>query len=154
MSGGRTTGEKLKDAMERAGVSQHQLARLANVAQSNVSKYLHGKQEPNDATLKRLADALHLPVEKLKGTTKKDVRLSTKLSEAIVRIIGLDCVEVQLDKNKNYMLVLNVPKDKPMYDFIGKVARAKRFYKTQAIDEDMYLDLISGLVYKYECKGV
>ena len=72
MSGGRTTGEKLKDAMARAGVSQHQLARLANVSQSNVSKYYNSLQDQPYETVVNLYDTIPADIAEKLGIEPKE----------------------------------------------------------------------------------
>lgn len=148
----RTTAEKLRAAIEQSGITQHELARRSGVGQEGISRYVCGKREPSDDTLFRLADALHIPAEALRGVRKKDPRVGTRIAEAVVRLVDLDCTEVRLDKNGDYMIVFHVGPNTHMQEFLKKVARARRIYDTAAIDEDMYLDLVSGLTYKYNIK--
>lgn len=68
----RTTAEKLRAAIEQSGITQHELARRSGVGQDGISRYVCGKREPSDETLFRLADALHIPAEALRGVRKKD----------------------------------------------------------------------------------
>lgn len=56
----------LKDARERAGFTQDQLADAADVPQSVISRLENGKSEhPAFSTVVNLAKALSLPVEAL-----------------------------------------------------------------------------------------
>jgi uncharacterized protein len=52
-----SAGELLRDARQRAGLSQVQVARRAGVTQSVVSAYESGAREPSLATLRRLVAA-------------------------------------------------------------------------------------------------
>ena len=52
-----SAGTILREARERAGLTQVELARRADVAQSMISAYEHGRREPAYATLDRLLRA-------------------------------------------------------------------------------------------------
>lgn len=58
-------GAALQQEMERAGLSQGQLAKRSNVKQQNISRYVSGAAEPGIETVKALADALGVPVSTL-----------------------------------------------------------------------------------------
>lgn len=49
---------KLKEAREKAGISQRQLAITANLPQPRVCRYESGKEIPTMPTLKKMADVL------------------------------------------------------------------------------------------------
>lgn len=66
MRGARTPfADRLAHLLRRTGHSQADLARLADVDQSSISRYLRGDCEPNLRQLRSLARALRVPVTAL-----------------------------------------------------------------------------------------
>jgi transcriptional regulator with XRE-family HTH domain len=62
----RTFAGRLKESLKRSGTSQAGLARLAEVDQSSISRYLRGQCEPNLRQFRAIAIALGLkPAELL-----------------------------------------------------------------------------------------
>jgi transcriptional regulator with XRE-family HTH domain len=58
--------EKLKRARKKAGLSQDRLARKADVAYNTVVKIESGENKnPTIETLRKLAKALNMPIDKL-----------------------------------------------------------------------------------------
>ncbi|HVA42482.1 MAG TPA: helix-turn-helix transcriptional regulator [Acidimicrobiales bacterium] len=57
------TGELLRSARRRAGLTQSELATRTGIAQSVISAYESGRREPSVAALRRLATALGTRVE-------------------------------------------------------------------------------------------
>jgi uncharacterized protein len=53
----RTAGSVIRDARQRAGLSQSELARRAGVAQSVISAYESGRREPGITMLTKLVEA-------------------------------------------------------------------------------------------------
>jgi transcriptional regulator with XRE-family HTH domain len=62
-----TTGEKLRAAREAAGLTQEQLASRARCTQPTISALERGHYEPSLPVLRRLAQALGVPVSALIG---------------------------------------------------------------------------------------
>ncbi|MEX1142469.1 MAG: helix-turn-helix transcriptional regulator [Thermoleophilaceae bacterium] len=61
-------GENLRDARERAGVSQAALARAAQVSPSEISRLEGGQREPLLTTIVLLARALEIePIDLMRG---------------------------------------------------------------------------------------
>lgn len=58
---------RLREIREERGMSQSELARLSNVHRVSICRYEHGTKKPNIDSLKRLADALDVPVDDLLG---------------------------------------------------------------------------------------
>lgn len=52
-------GDRLRDLREKAGLSQTQLAELANTTQTGITRYETGKREPPSDILERITKALH-----------------------------------------------------------------------------------------------
>ena len=129
----RTTAEKLRAAIEKSGLSQRDLARRSGVAQNGISRYVCGKREPTDATLSRLADALNLPPESLRGVRKQDPRVGTRIAEAIVRLVDLDCTEVRLDKNGDYRLCSTWSRTRTCTNFLKRSRGRGEFMKRRRL---------------------
>jgi len=54
------TGEKIKQAREKAGMTQAELAKKLNVTQAMISAYEKNKRNPKPETIKKIADALQI----------------------------------------------------------------------------------------------
>ena len=60
-----TYAQRLKQIMDKQGVSQAQLVELTGIGKSSVSQYLSGKNIPSAQRSRVFADALWVPVEYL-----------------------------------------------------------------------------------------
>lgn len=60
-----TTGERIKAARKRAGVTQVQLAEQSGVAAISIHQYEAGKRNPQLEPVLRIANALGVPVQEL-----------------------------------------------------------------------------------------
>ena len=56
---------RLREAMERAGVSQRELAEKAGTSYSGINRILQGRQTPTLELADRLADSVGIPLENL-----------------------------------------------------------------------------------------
>ncbi|WP_214510531.1 helix-turn-helix domain-containing protein [Pseudomonas brassicacearum] len=98
----RTFAERLSLARAKKGLTQRELASMAGVAWSQISKYESGKSKPRLKLLLKLADALGMTVDELRGETASspDYRLyegfSTRFlkarAEANVRLETLSSI--------------------------------------------------------------
>lgn len=57
----------LREAMERAGISQRELAERAATAHPGINRILQGKQVPTLDLADRIADAVGVPLHELLG---------------------------------------------------------------------------------------
>ncbi len=62
---GKSLGQAIKTAREKAGLTQEELAAKASVTLRMLQKYESGKPRPRYETLFQLADALSIAPEKL-----------------------------------------------------------------------------------------
>jgi len=62
--------ERLKKAMLERQMNQAELSALTGIGKSSISQYLSGKNEPKDAAIQKMADALDCSVAFLDGTTE------------------------------------------------------------------------------------
>ena len=147
-----TTGIKLTNEMKARGLTQHALARLTGMSQSNISKYCNGFAEPTDETLGKLATAMGLKIEDLRGESVrsgKRLGISLRFSQAIIRLLESPDVEVKA-VNGGYTFTIATKKNSVLDNYLKRIIRAHRFYVTEAMDADMYQDLCDGLSARYE----
>ena len=64
-----TTGELIKAARLKAGLTQRELSDKLNVSFVNISQWENGTRNPKIETLQRIADALQIPVFELMEST-------------------------------------------------------------------------------------
>lgn len=57
-----TVGERIRTARKNAGLTQKQLGEKSGIAEPTIRKYELGKLNPKRETLKKIADALEIPV--------------------------------------------------------------------------------------------
>lgn len=62
---------RLKGAREEAEFTQREIAEITGLTQDKISKYEHGKLEPDIENLGKLADALNVTTDWLIGRGKK-----------------------------------------------------------------------------------
>lgn len=62
-----TVGERIKGIMKKKGISQNQLARIAQISQSGLSSIINGASSPKENTMKAIAGALECTVADLMG---------------------------------------------------------------------------------------
>lgn len=143
----QTTAQKLRAMMQARGMSQHELARRSGLSQANISKYYNARQEPSDETLEKIAKSLNCKQDAIRGSKSRSyMRISVPV--AITRLLDEPGIEVRLEKGQ---YVMAFDSSHPLlHDFLKNVARARRFYVTEAMDEAMYKDLIDGLTMRYE----
>lgn len=67
-----TVGDRIQHARVAAGLTQAELAKLADVSVTMVGQWEIGYREPKLGSLSKLADALEIPVSKLAGLEKSD----------------------------------------------------------------------------------
>lgn len=67
MQAANTFRERLREAMNRAGISQRELAERADTGYPGINRILQGKQTPTIELADRLADAVGVPLSDLLG---------------------------------------------------------------------------------------
>ncbi|MBI4918208.1 MAG: helix-turn-helix transcriptional regulator [Acidobacteria bacterium] len=88
-------GRALRQARERQGISQRQLASTLNVSHSYVSHIEAGRRQPSIAVLARAADAVGLPLAVLALSAADDSELRGIDENQADRLAGLlrECFE-------------------------------------------------------------
>lgn len=65
MQATRMFRERLREAMERAGLTQRDLAKKVGAGYPGINRILQGKQNPTIEMADRLADAVGIPLPRL-----------------------------------------------------------------------------------------
>jgi hypothetical protein len=73
---GYSFNENLKNARERKGMSQKDVAEEIGVAKSTYSLYESGNREPNVQTIKRIADVLNVSADDLLGLNDEPITIA------------------------------------------------------------------------------
>ena len=73
---GDNFNENLKNARERKGMSQKDVAEEIGVAKSTYSLYESGNREPNVQTIKRIADVLNVSADDLLGLNDEPITIA------------------------------------------------------------------------------
>lgn len=76
-----TIANRISKSRKELGLNQKQLAKKANITESNLSRYENGIREPKSAVLKRLADALEVSTDYLVGLTNEKTYNSYDVSK-------------------------------------------------------------------------
>ncbi len=92
---GDNFNENLKNARERKGMSQKDVAEEIGVAKSTYSLYESGNREPNVKTIKKIADALNVSADDLLGLNDEPVTIAAHFD-------GDEYTEAELDKIKEF----------------------------------------------------
>lgn len=62
-------GSRLREARERLGLSQRELAKLCNLGEAQIFRYEGEKNDPSSKHLRTIAEALHVTTDYLLGLT-------------------------------------------------------------------------------------
>ena len=92
---GDNFNENLKNARERKGMSQKDVAEEIGVAKSTYSLYESGNREPNVQTIKRIADVLNVSADDLLGLNDKPITIAAHFD-------GDEYTEEELDEIKAF----------------------------------------------------
>lgn len=92
---GDNFNENLKNARERKGMSQKDVAEEIGVAKSTYSLYESGNREPNVQTIKRIADVLNVSADDLLGLNDEPITIAAHFD-------GDEYTEEELDEIKKF----------------------------------------------------
>ncbi len=92
---GDNFNENLKNARERRGMSQKDVAEEIGVAKSTYSLYESGNREPNVQTIKKIADVLNVSADDLLGLNDESVTIAAHFD-------GDEYTEDELDEIKAF----------------------------------------------------
>jgi transcriptional regulator with XRE-family HTH domain len=59
----RTNGASIRAIRDPLGIPQHELAARAGISRSHMNKIEQGVEQPSPATVRKIADALGVPLE-------------------------------------------------------------------------------------------
>ncbi len=92
---GDNFNENLKNARERKGISQKDVAEKIGVAKSTYSLYESGNREPNVQTIKKIADVLNVSADDLLGLSDEPMTIAAHFD-------GDEYTEEELDEIKAF----------------------------------------------------
>ena len=92
---GDNFNENLKNARERKGMSQKDVAEEIGVAKSTYSLYESGNREPNVQTIKKIADVLNVSADELLGLNEEPLTIAAHFD-------GDEYTEEELDEIKAF----------------------------------------------------
>lgn len=78
--------DRIKEAMEKTGISQTELCNKTGLSKSSISQYLSGKNEPRKDKIQLIANALYVSSYWLCGQDKMSVRISV---EEAAKLMGV-----------------------------------------------------------------
>ncbi|WP_196595910.1 helix-turn-helix domain-containing protein [Pectinatus frisingensis] len=87
-------GEKLKQCRKDAGLTQAQLGRELNLAESTISLYESNKRSPDNVTLSKIAKLLNVSTDYLLSNSEVDKTIKNKPKDLVK---FLDQAEVMFD---------------------------------------------------------
>lgn len=111
------TKDRIKEAMKKAGIKQVELAEIAGLSKSAISRYLSGEYEPKQVPIYKMAKALNVseawllgydvPIDRVENQQGKDnlAELSERITkdrefrQLIVQISHLSPQQVESLKN-------------------------------------------------------
>ena len=76
-----TTGERIKEARKRAGMTQAQLSEKSGIAAISIHQYEAGKRQPQIERLLRVASVLNVPIEQL-----VDMETASEYTKAVIEM--------------------------------------------------------------------
>lgn len=113
-----TTGERIKEARKRAGLTQKELADKLGISYVGISQWENNQRNPKLETLQRIADALGVDVETIGGVSWKEVTLSHNVYDFLREKLGY----------KDGAQEINVPDD-----LYIKLIRANNVYEQRIL---------------------
>lgn len=109
-----TIGERIAYLRERRGMSQAQLAKELNIAQSTLAMWERGKRGLKDDVIKQLAEYFSVSSDYLLGIENENDRTPNSAAKRITAHIDEDMVEDQVEDIINYIEFLKQKKDSPL----------------------------------------
>ncbi len=98
-----TTGERIAYLRERRGMSQAQLAKELNIAQSTLAMWERGKRGLKDDVIKQIAEYFSVSSDYLLGIENTEDQTPNSKMKRIAAHIDEDIVEEQLEDIINYI---------------------------------------------------
>lgn len=85
-----TTGERIKEARKRAGLTQKQLADKLGISYVGISQWENNQRNPKLETLQRIADALGVDVETIGGVSWNEISFSHNVYDFLREKLGYE----------------------------------------------------------------
>lgn len=78
-----TPGERIKKLRKEKGMTQKELAKKLGFSPSYLGQYENGYRNPKPSTVKKIADALEVPVSKITGMIPEETEAEKILSDIL-----------------------------------------------------------------------
>lgn len=105
-----TTGESIRAARKRAKMTQADLAKKLNVPYQSIGQWERGTRKPKYETLKRIAEALSIPITNLLKTSQGDfafgsiIEYASELDHLQFQQLIEELVSIEIDKTKSHII--------------------------------------------------
>ena len=90
-----TPGERIKKLRKEKGMTQKELAKKLGFSPSHLGQYENGYRNPKPSTVKKIADALEVPVSKIIGMVPEETETEKILSDILA-------IQKELEKIDDY----------------------------------------------------
>ena len=84
-----TIGDKIKFLRKEKGMTQKQLSELSGVQVKTIQRYEYGSHEPTQKTLKKIADAISVPLSYFYEDELPEIKDSVILSDVESELLSL-----------------------------------------------------------------
>ena len=88
-------GERIKKLRKEKGMTQKELAKKLGFSPSHLGQYENGYRNPKPSTVKKIADALEVPVSQIFEEVPEETETEKMLSDILV-------IQKELEKIDNY----------------------------------------------------
>ena len=107
------TARRLKEALERKGLTQQDLADLSGVNKASISQYVNGSHAPGNISSYKMAQVLGVSAPYLMGFDSTPMPLSDEYCPASASLVS----KIRQDKELTEALTIyfSLPKDKKKY---------------------------------------
>lgn len=155
-------GENLKRERKAAGYTQREFAQLLGMPVSTYSNYENGNRDPGPETLKKIADALDVPLDRLLSISEQMEKLSRpenrKLLDQVAEEIDIpsETILEWLQNKENYGVY-------PLVDKVASILRKFDFWETfdkmleQGVpknERDAFIEQLSGWICEIMFRGI
>lgn len=154
-------GQRIKEAREKVGMTQLQLAKTVQVSAASISAYEKGNSFPSLTVAKDIATECKVTIDWLCGQESSDINLSKTLSDVIELLFKLDNPplfeirykrqderlgetfytdeEVGLYFNDRYSgFVSSNQENRKLFDFFKDWQKMRDLYNRNSIDNEVY----------------
>lgn len=100
-----TTGERIRNARKKAGLTQRELAEKLKISEQGISQWETGARNPKLGTIKEIADALDVPFKLLLSEDKEERSNPMSKNDDTTNLAALGAVLGTMGTNRGTMIV-------------------------------------------------